>query len=317
MKNFFTNVPIEYYISPTSKVIFVSDFFTSEVQGGAELSTETLINQYDKGNKAKEIVKLHTASINSNERLLLNNINKYWIFGNATQVDPHTLAKLFVIGIKRYSIVEYDFKFCQWRSPQKHLEETKQPCNCIDTEHGRCMREYYNNAQNIFWMSEKQRDIYFEVMPELKDNPKVKHIIQSSVFSDAILTRLDELRGLIPKDKKIMKCAMLGSGTWIKGLEKTEAFLKEHLPDKYEKIGNMPYNEFLNKLASYQSFCFMPAAADTCPRVVIEAKLLGLDLILNENVLHQDEKWFGKSPVEECEKYLRERLTSFWPKINI
>ena len=48
----------------------------------------------------------------------------------------------------------------------------------------------------------------------------------------------------------------------------------------------------------------MPLDYDTCPRVVIEAKLLGLDLILTDNVLHKDEDWFVGS-VEKPEAYLR------------
>jgi hypothetical protein len=71
----------------------------------------------------------------------------------------------------------------------------------------------------------------------------------------------------------------------------------------------------LQKLADYHGFAFAPLGSDTCPRIVIEAKLLGCDLLLNKNVLHSDEEWFTGT-VEQAEDYLRGRSSVFWSVLN-
>jgi glycosyltransferase involved in cell wall biosynthesis len=58
----------------------------------------------------------------------------------------------------------------------------------------------------------------------------------------------------------------------------------------------------------------MPLGGDTCPRLVIEAKLLGLELIINENVQHASEDWFNQD-VDRVEQYLLSAHDRFWSKI--
>ena len=62
--------------------------------------------------------------------------------------------------------------------------------------------------------------------------------------------------------------------------------------------------------------CFLPKGSDTCPRLVIEAKLLGCKLQLNDNVLHAKEKWFDTEDIEEIEKHLREQPKKFWDVVQ-
>jgi release factor glutamine methyltransferase len=46
----------------------------------------------------------------------------------------------------------------------------------------------------------------------------------------------------------------------------------------------MQYKDFLKELAKVDGFIFHPEDKDTCPRIVIESAILGLELDLNENV---------------------------------
>jgi glycosyltransferase involved in cell wall biosynthesis len=59
----------------------------------------------------------------------------------------------------------------------------------------------------------------------------------------------------------------------------------------------------------------MPLGGDTCPRIVIEAALLGLNLHINKNVQHVGEAWWGGSP-DEIESYLLEGHNRFWDEIK-
>ena len=60
------------------------------------------------------------------------------------------------------------------------------------------------------------------------------------------------------------------------------------------------------KLSSYKGLISLPIIEDTCPRVTIEAKLMGLEVITNENSQHTLENWWNK-PLDEIENYLKER----------
>lgn len=70
----------------------------------------------------------------------------------------------------------------------------------------------------------------------------------------------------------------------------------------------------LAKFAAYKGFLFLPNSFDTCPRTVIEAKLLGCELILNEGVQHRDEEWFNQD-FSQIIEYLSSRTKVFWNKI--
>ena len=69
----------------------------------------------------------------------------------------------------------------------------------------------------------------------------------------------------------------------------------------------------LQKFATYKGFIFLPRGYDTCPRTVIEAKLLNCQLITNDYVQHKNESWFNGSS-EDAMLYLRSRTKLFWDK---
>jgi hypothetical protein len=71
----------------------------------------------------------------------------------------------------------------------------------------------------------------------------------------------------------------------------------------------------LKKLSEYSGLVFMPLGGDTCPRLVIEAKLLGLRLVINENIQHSSEDWWN-SDYDIIESYLLNGHNRFWDKID-
>ena len=73
--------------------------------------------------------------------------------------------------------------------------------------------------------------------------------------------------------------------------------------------------KMMEMFSKSKGFIFLPKGGDTCPRVVIEAKLLGCELILNDNVLHKDEDWFNLER-EGIIKYLKSRPNFFWNTIE-
>ena len=130
------------------------------------------------------------------------------------------------------------------------------------------------------------------------------------MFDNDFFEFIDKVR---QKSKsKNNKWVVLGSRSWVKGLNETEAHCAEKGYD-YEVLWNLPYAQFLEKLAESSGLCFKPSGLDTCPRMVIEAKLLDCELDINDLVQHHKESWFGGS-YEDIVAYLKGRPGYFWKK---
>jgi glycosyltransferase involved in cell wall biosynthesis len=103
----------------------------------------------------------------------------------------------------------------------------------------------------------------------------------------------------------------LGSQSWVKGFDQAEKWCKDNNLD-YEVVWNLPYAALLEKLAQAEGFVYLPNGADTCPRMVIEAKLLGCKLHLNDFVQHAREDWFDTQDIIAIEEYLYSARSRFW-----
>ena len=278
-------------------IFFVADLFIEQYAGGAELTTEALIQGgYFPCNKV----------ISSNPNLLnlmQKNNSAFWIFGNFDNMPESCL--LYAAKNLDYSVLEYDYKYCKYRSPGKHVA-TEGECNCKSERKGKVVSIFLNKAKTTWWMSKKQLEHYQSLFPFLKnDNNKVL----SSVFSAENINYIISL-DTSQKDNKYL---ILNSPSWIKGVEEAVEFAKENNLE-YELVWGLKHQELLAKLAKSKGIIFFPKAGDTCPRMTIEAKLLNCDLILNANVQHKDEPWFENR--ETTLDYLRERTESFWNGIE-
>ena len=115
--------------------------------------------------------------------------------------------------------------------------------------------------------------------------------------------------------KKNNKFIVLNSSSWIKGTQQAISYCKANNID-YELVGNVSYDQLLNKLAESKGLVYLPPGGDTCPRLVIEAKLLSCDLIINDNVQHKDEEWFNTNDLEATTSYLYMCRQRFWNGIK-
>ena len=286
-------------------IVFVADMFLEEYGGGAERSTEALF----------ETSPYKTFKCKSNEvsqELIQSGINKLWVFFNYRGMD-HNLIPLVVANLN-YMIVEYDYKFCQYRSIDLHKRETGNNCDCHDQEIGKIISAFLHGSDHIFWMSKAQSAIYHERFPFLKDNSQT---VLSSIFSTKDLEYIEELYNRRQKEGwRKTSWAVIDGNSWIKGVKESVDAVKNKIPkNEVEVIGGLPYYNLLNKLSEYHGLSFHPLGKDTCPRTVIEAKLLGMQLTTNDNVQHKDEPWFKKSK-DDIEDYLLSRHQVFWSKIT-
>ena len=274
-------------------IVFVSDAFAEQYGGGAELTTQSLI----------DTCLLPSAKIKSSDITLQDMMNTpkdaFWVFGNYYNLNPHCM--LYAIRNLNYCILEYDYKYCKYRSPEKHyLAEGK--CDCSANSRGKLISLFMKSSKINWFMSHEQMEIYHKIFPFLADS---NDSVLSSVFDRETL----EYIYLLDCENKNNKWIICGSDSWIKGKEDAIEYAEENNLE-YEIVWGLGYREMLQKLSQSRGLIFLPRAGDTCPRMVIEAALMNCELILNENVQHKKEEWF-KTP-NSIHEYLKDRTKVFW-----
>lgn len=284
------------------EVVFVADMFKEDYVGGAELTTEALIEA-----SPFKVFKIHSKDVTLTN--LEQGHEKYWVFGNFANLNKDMIPT--IVANMNYSILEYDYKFCKYRSPEKHELAEKIPCNCPEEVHGKIISSFMYGAKSLWWMSEKQEKLYTQHFPFLKER---ENWVLSSVFDEAFFIALKMLRTKYENTER-KGWVVLGSPSWIKGAAAAEKWCKDNNKE-YEVVWGISYDQVLEKLAQAEGFVYLPEGGDTCPRMVIEAKLLGCKLHLNENVQHKDELWFNTDEMLDTESYLYGAKTKFWNSIK-
>jgi len=296
----FENKP-QVNIPDNCDVVFVSDLFTSDHVGGAEMTTDALIDS-----SPYNVFRLHSRDV-SNETLE-QGLNKFWVFGNFFGMDMRLLPT--IISNIGYSILEYDYKYCKYRSPEKHQAAENKPCDCHEQMHGKMISAFFYAAKSLWWMSQKQMRSYHEKFPFLGN---IRNEVLSSVFDEKFFTSVSDL----VKDNSHERSGwvVVGSNSWIKGVNESEKYCKENKLD-YEVVWNVPYDDLLEKLSKSEGLVFLPNGNDTCPRLVIEAKLLGCNLTINDYVQHASEEWFSTRDMDVTLKHLYFARYRFWDQIK-
>lgn len=277
------------------KIIFVCDLFLEQYVGGAELTTDALLKK-----SKHEILKINSNLVNL--EFIENNKNNIWIFGNYSSLLHSCMFK--IMKNVEYYIIEYDYKFCEIRNPSLH-KIYKKECNCKFTEHAKLISMFMKNAKCVFYMSEKQKNIYVNLFPYLLQS---KNIILSSVFSDTDLQYMNT-----KKHTKNDKWIIFNSNNLLKGTHDAVKYADSNQLN-YELISNLKYLDVLEKLSQSHGLIFLPNGEDTCPRLVIEAKLLECELVCNANVQHYNETWFNTK--DSTFEYMYNRANIFWDIID-
>ncbi len=290
----------EVVVPEDCKVVWVQDVYVDQYAGGAELTSQALIDE-----SSAKIFRVHSGKVSM--ATLQSGAGKLWVFGNFGGINA-SLIPTIVANLK-YVILEYDYKFCLHRSIELHKKIEGSECDCDKREIGKLVSAFFFGARHVFWMSSAQRGRYLQRFPFLAQRPST---VLSSVFSPSTLAEIDNLRS---SQKPRKGWIVLGSSSWIKGADDAEEWCKTN-GKEYEVVWNLPYFDLLKKLSEAEGFVYLPRGGDTCPRMVIEARLLGCDLHVNDDVQHSPETWFKDRSPEEIEEYLADRPRVFWDAVS-
>jgi hypothetical protein len=294
---FTSNINIQKNI----KYIIVSDLFEEDYVGGAELTLSAILEKCP-----DKYQKIHSMQLTEN--LIQDNKDKHWILGNISQISKNNLIE--IATTTKYEKIECDYYYCKFRSTQLHKIKTGQECDCHLNDYGKFVLGFYKRAQHVFFMSEGQLNEHKKVFPIMNSWPKDKLVVQGSTFNTKTLELLENLRNKyqIKNDKWFIQGG--GNTSWIKNTQGCINYCVSNTM-KYDVVSGLKPEEFLETLAQYKGLVFIPSGADTNPRITIEAKLLGLDLVLGDFVQQKNDKWFNSS-VEDLNIHLKSLANNFW-----
>tara|TARA_B000000557_G_C20807449_1_gene458383 strand:+ start:1369 stop:2265 length:897 start_codon:yes stop_codon:yes gene_type:complete len=267
------------------KIIVVSDAFSNQYIGGAELTLDALIEKLE---DRYSVIRINSQVLNEKYKEIFSKYkNEKWLFGNIVVLNSQIL-QLIPYLISDYSILECDYKYCKYRSEELHFYTEKKQCDCKENkDFNGLISTFFSRAKNILWMSEGQK-LKYERNIEIYNN--VNQIVISSIFSKDHINYMSNLNNN-PSIKRSNNYVILKSPSWIKGYKSAKNYCLENNL-KYEEVWGLQYAQLLLKLRSSKGLVYLPLGDDTCPRIVIESKLLGCDLILNKHVQHKEEEWF-------------------------
>ena len=164
-----------------AEVVFVSDLFQDEYTGGAELTTEAIF-------KSAPLKTYKLKSSEVTQEKIHQGCKKLWVFFNFSGMDLNLIPQ--IVGNCFYYIVEYDYKFCKYRSIEKHKDTTGTECDCNKDQFGMFISAFFSGAEHIFWMSKAQSEIHEEKFKFLKEKSTS---ILSSVFDVKDLEHIEKL----------------------------------------------------------------------------------------------------------------------------
>ena len=240
---------------------------------------------------------------------------KVWIFGNihGLTVDSYQ-AIMECMQLCKFFKIDFDYGYCIYRGPIPHQELGGSACDCNSNPKALMHRNIYNlikeRSLHNFYMSREQLDFHSKEL----NLEASKCSVLSSCFTSSFFNLIEEIKSLHNNGKYAI---IDGQGGWhskAKGVTKAINHAKEN-NISYDILKTNSHEELMRTLCSYKGLIFLPLIHDTCPRITIEAKLLGLDLIINEKCQHTLEDWWS-FPFPKMVEYLSGRPRHLWKSID-
>jgi hypothetical protein len=293
------NEPPAVKVPKDKKYIFVSDHF-EDIFGNLDKSIVVLSNL-----NQNHGFNLKTKDLNHN--LLEENRDKLFIFGGLNTLNWKFVADL--ITANRYCVIETELKFCKHKSPAKHKMVENTNCNCHNDQIGKVVEEFYSNAEMIFWLSEEQKNLFHEKLPKLKFT--LNQTVMPQIFDQKELHTIDEL---IKNKNSNGKFCVLNSNNLSDGTFEAMKFGSE-VQKQTALLNFQDFKtelEFLNALSNFDGIIYTPAFSGISPRFLVQAKLLGLEILTkeNNNIDLFKEPWFTKN-TDEIKEHIQQSTSAF------
>ena len=238
--------------------------------------------------------------------------NSIFLIGNCHNLTNENIIVLdYIFSSRDFLKIEFDYGFCPYRCEDGYKKfsgkDVWEPFS--ENNNGKLFdylyRKICSRAIMHMFMSHEQLGIFKRFM-----TINSACIIGSSFMNDD-LSYIKKLRENSGNNEKFV--IIDGEGGWhteAKGVENAITYCKNN-SHAFNLISEPNYKNLLKKVSEYDTLVFLPNIDDTCPRIVIEASLLGLKLVINDKVQHQKEYWFLDRDPEKIENHIREKKLEF------
>lgn len=282
------------------KYIFISDFFENEVNGGAELYDANLRKLLNSEYETKKCIQVNFPFLEKNKQ------NRF-IISNFINLQPE--AKKYLIDNCNYIIIEHDHKYLKTRDPSIFKDYVAPKDYIINYD-------FYAAAKSVVCQTELHATV-------VRKNLGLSNIVNfgGSIWS---YDELDFLELQLENGHQLIESYAYQLSTMPnKGSESTRIWCEQNkLSQKGHIIPTNPiqpceWKEFIKQLNKSTIFVFFPTVLETCSRVSVEARMLGLKVIGNNNISALKEDWFKKYKGKELIDYFRNKNKSIPEFINL
>ena len=264
------------------KFVFVADFFANQIVGGGELNNDELIKLLSNTGHEVETINSHLVTLS----FLKERQNYNFIISNFVGLPPETKDDLLK---NKYVIYEHDHKYLLSRNPAEHKDYLAPEEEIINYE-------FYESAKAVFCQTNFHKNI-------VEKNLKLDNIV--SVGGNLWSTEQLDLFSELGQKDKIDACAIMNSPILHKGTQDAVLYCKS-LGLEYVLVDPKPPHEFLKELGGYKSLVFFPKTPETLSRIVVEARMMGMQTRTTKNIGAIHEEWFSKKG-EDLVSIMREK----------
>lgn len=241
-------------------ICLISDLHYDECRGGAESSDFVLENDL------RQIREFCTFSKRTKE-ITIEFLSKYkhdTLFIISNFINLSLYCQDFLTNYCKYIIIEHDYKCFAERHPTRYKSD-----NYFVPKDQLRNIEFYKNAKCVIYQTDIQKEI-------IEKNLEINNgfSINGNLFSDEDLEHFKHQYGYAHN----MLYAIIDDENPIKG--KRDAI-------KYAEANKLSYavfserdrKLFLRRLRQFKGIILTPTILESCSRLAIEAKLLGLEVI--------------------------------------
>jgi hypothetical protein len=293
------------------KILWISDYTSLDHIGGAELTTDAYIEAL-KHVAVVEQVKTHALN-----RSMIDADYDLVIMDSMTNI--RSLIIYDIIKKFKFVSIEYDYNKV---SMNRHVMDTNEINQYLngDSEWAMFYKTFWQHPNRVatLFMSEEQMNIHIEKFndADLKVD-KNSLIVIGSNFTDNAYNLIDKLNKKRAESESWIENDYLvfDSSNPLKGRKETVAYCEEHKIN-YHLFSNLSPNQLLRLMSKSKGIVYMPTMHDTCPRLLIEAKMLGLDVVTNNYVQNANEAWFRDGDSYSIKNYLLRNKQLFALLIN-
>ena len=251
----------------------ISDFFVEDgVLGGAALNDEEI---YKSLSKAHKVLKIKSSTLTLEEIKNLQSKKYKLIISNFFHLDE--LVKEYIRENCHYVLYVHDYKFVSHTNPAIYDDFLVPKEELINVD-------FHLNAAKIICQSSFQKDIYDKNL----NSSEITYNFSGNLWDDESFEIMIKMI-TAPKNNKV---AVVKSPYPQKGVpEAIKMCISKNFD--YDLIYDDSFHSFLNKLGSFSALAFIPFTPETLSRVVLESKMINVEVYTTNLVGATYEPWWN------------------------